>query len=71
MGGVGLRHVKKSQVEALEIPLPPLSEQKRITAILNDRLADIACACTAVKEKLETINQLPSAIFRKAFNGEL
>lgn len=70
-GGVGLRHVKKSQVEALEIPLPPLSEQKRITAILNDRLADIACACTAVKEKLETINQLPSAIFRKAFNGEL
>ncbi len=70
-GGVGLRHVKKSQVEALEIPLPPLSEQKRITAILNDRMADIARACTAVKEKLETINQLPSAIFRKAFNGEL
>ncbi len=70
-GGVGLRHVKKSQVEALEIPLPPLSEQKRIVAILNDRMADITRACTAIREKLETINQLPSAILRKAFNGEL
>lgn len=70
-GGVGLRHVKKSQVEALEIPLPPLSEQKRIVAIFNDRMADITRACTAIREKLETINQLPSAILRKAFNGEL
>ena len=70
-GGVGLRHVRKSQVEALKIPLPPLSEQKRIAAILNDRMADITRACTAIREKLETINQLPSAILRKAFNGEL
>ena len=70
-GGVGLRHVKKGQVEALEIPLPSLSEQKRITAILKDRMDDIARACTAIREKLETINQLPSAILRKAFNGEL
>ena len=70
-GGVGLRHVRKSQVEALEIPLPPLSEQKRIAAILNDHMADITRACTAIREKLVTINQLPSAILRKAFNGEL
>lgn len=70
-GSVGQQRVPSYFLEDLAIPLPPLSEQKRITAILNDRMADIARACTAVREKLETINQLPSAILRKAFNGEL
>ncbi len=69
-GSVGQQRVPSYFLENLAIPLPPLSEQKRITAILNDRMADITCACTAIREKLETINQLPSAILRKAFNGE-
>lgn len=34
-GGVGLKHVTKGAVDALEIPLPPLAEQKRIAAILD------------------------------------
>ena len=34
-GGVGLKHVTKGAVHALEIPLPPLAEQKRIAAILD------------------------------------
>ena len=70
-GSVGQQRVPAYFLEDLAIPLPPLSEQKRITAILNDHLTDITRACTAIREKLETINQLPSAILRKAFNGEL
>lgn len=34
-GGVGLKHVTKGEVENLQIPLPPLTEQKRIAAILD------------------------------------
>ena len=34
-GGVGLKHVTKGAVDALEIPLLPLAEQKRIAAILD------------------------------------
>ena len=34
-------------------------------------MADIARARAAVEAQLEAINQLPSAILRKAFNGEL
>ncbi|MBK8465323.1 MAG: restriction endonuclease subunit S [Chloracidobacterium sp.] len=34
-GGVGLQHVTKPMVENLEIPLPPLDEQKRIAGVLN------------------------------------
>ena len=34
-GGVGLKHVTKGAVEGIEIPLPPLTEQRRIAAILD------------------------------------
>lgn len=34
-GGVGLKHVTKGTVESLQIPLPPLAEQKRIAGILD------------------------------------
>lgn len=37
-GGVGLRHVGKGTVESLQMPLPALSEQKRIAAILNEQI---------------------------------
>lgn len=34
-GGVGLKHVTRRMVDELEIPLPPLDEQRRIAAILD------------------------------------
>jgi type I restriction enzyme S subunit len=34
-GGVGLKHITKGKLEATEIPLPPLAEQKRIADILD------------------------------------
>lgn len=34
-GGVGLKHITKGKLEAIGIPLPPLSEQKRIADILD------------------------------------
>jgi Type I restriction modification DNA specificity domain len=35
-GGVGLRHVTKGRFEETEIDLPPLQEQRRIVAKLDD-----------------------------------
>ncbi len=35
-GGVGLKHVTKGQIESLQIPLPPLEEQKRIVAKVDE-----------------------------------
>ena len=34
-GGVGLQHVTRPMIDRLEIPLPPLDEQRRIAAILD------------------------------------
>lgn len=35
-GGVGLKHVTKGQIESMRIPLPPLEEQKRIVAKVDE-----------------------------------
>ncbi len=55
----------------LDIPLPVISEQQRIIAILNEKMTAIEHARKAAEEELTAINALPAAILRQAFNGEL
>jgi len=55
----------------IPIPLPPLPEQKRIAAILNEQMAAVERARKAAEEELATINTLPAALLRRAFAGEL
>lgn len=38
-GGVGLRHVTKGKLEGLWLPLPPLTEQRRIVARVDELMA--------------------------------
>lgn len=63
--------VTDAQVRAVEIPLPPLPEQRRIAARLNEIMAEIARARAAAQSQLDAINALPAAYLRKAFRGEL
>ncbi len=64
---------KLNQKVAAGIPvaLPPLDEQKRIGAILNEQMASAERAQTTLEEELETINALPAALLRRAFHGGL
>ncbi len=55
-GGVGLQHVTKGMVENLEIPLPPLAEQKRIAAIL-DKANEIKAKRELALAKLDELAQ--------------
>ena len=68
-GGVGLRHVTKREVESLEIPLPPLEEQKRIAAILNGQITAVEQARTAVEARLAAAKSLPAAYLRAVFSS--
>lgn len=61
--------IKREDLESLAIPLPPLSEQKRIAAILNEQMAAVERARAATAEQLEAAKVLPPAYLRAVFNS--
>lgn len=68
---IGQSAVKTDKLFSLEIPLPPLDEQKRISARLDEQMCHIEQARQALESQLAEINALPSALLRQAFAGEL
>ena len=66
---IGQAGVKNDKLFALEIPLPPLSEQERITALLNEQMEAVDKARKAAEERLEVARALPVAYLREVFEG--
>lgn len=64
-----LSHLSLKLVKGLEIPLPPIAEQKRIVAILSDRLATVDQVRLATQNQLEAAQTLPAAYLRQVFNS--
>ena len=50
---------------------PPLPEQERIVAVLDEALAGISAAVTNAEKKLTHLAELKQVILQKAFAGEL
>lgn len=67
---IGQSAVKPDKLLALDFPLPPLSEQKRIAAILNEQLAAVDKARQAAYAQLEAAKALPNAYLRGVFESE-
>jgi len=68
--GATFAEVSKSQLEGFEIPLPPLPEQQRIAAILNEQLAAVERARAAAEAQLQAAKALPAAYLREVFESE-
>ena len=51
----------------IPIPLPPLAEQKRIAAKLNNKMAAVERARAAAETQLEVTESLPAAYLRQIF----
>lgn len=64
-------NISQAIVRDIEIPLPPLPEQRRIAARLNEIMAEVARARQAAQAQLDALNALPAAYLKKAFRGEL
>jgi type I restriction enzyme S subunit len=64
-GTAGQQRVPPDFLERLEIPLPPLEEQKRIVAILNEQMCAVERARLAAEAGLEAAKVLPSVPSRK------
>jgi type I restriction enzyme S subunit len=69
--GATIQGLTRDFIHQIKIPLPPVSEQKRISQILNEQMAAVEKARAAAETELETINSLPAVILRQAFSGDL
>ena len=65
-GAVGQQRVPKEFLANLLIPLPPLDEQKRIVAHLNEQMAVAEKARKAAEELLDAARALPNAFLQEA-----
>jgi len=62
--------VTDNQVRNVYIPLPPLFEQRRITAKLQELMQEVRRARTAGEKQLEAAKALPAAYLREVFQSE-
>ena len=69
--GATRQALTKALIEEFRIPLPALSEQKRIAAILNEQMVSAERLRNDLEKQLHEINSLPAALLRRAFSGEL
>jgi len=71
MDNIGYPSLKLSTISRIQIPLPPLPEQKRIAAYLKEKIDQAEKLRETLENELETINALPQSILSKAFRGEI
>jgi type I restriction enzyme S subunit len=72
-GNTGSRMPRTDMDDLLKekIPLPPLSEQRCIAALLTEQLAAVEQARKAAESQLAAIKDLPVALLSRAFTGAI
>jgi type I restriction enzyme S subunit len=69
--GATRQALTKALIENFQIPFTSLAEQKHVAGLLREQMAAVEKARQAAEEELQTINALPAALLRRAFNGEI
>jgi type I restriction enzyme S subunit len=67
----GIATINQKVLAGFPLMVPPMSEQKHITALLSEQMAAAEWTRKALEEQLDTINKLPAVLLRRAFSGEL
>jgi len=70
-GAVGQQRVPKEFLEQHSIPVPPLSEQRRIVEYLDDVQAHVTELKRFQTESVAELERLSGAVLARAFRGEL
>uniref|UniRef100_UPI0040476C88 restriction endonuclease subunit S n=1 Tax=Algoriphagus sp. TaxID=1872435 RepID=UPI0040476C88 len=68
--GGTVNFITKKMIEVLEIPLPPLSEQQRIVAILDEAFAAIAKAKANAEQNLKNAKELFESYLQGVFENK-
>lgn len=69
--GAAVPHVYPKDLAELVIPIPPMSEQKRIVAHLDEIATAIQSMTDLYEKKVDKLAELKQSLLRKAFVGEL
>ena len=69
-GAVGQQRVPADYLAGLSMPLPPLSEQRRISAILKEQMGAVDKAQAAVQAQLKAARALSGAYLRDVFESQ-
>lgn len=68
--GAVFNSINKSQIESIEIPLPPLEEQQRIVAILDEAFEAIEKAKANAEQNLKNTKELFDSYLRVIFENK-
>lgn len=67
--GSRMPRAKMKELFAMTVPLPPIEHQRRIVAVLDEKLAAVAQARQAAQAQLEAAQALPAAYLRAIFDS--
>ena len=69
--GTTFKEISKSKLREIQIPLPPLAEQKRLVSKIESIFTQIDGAGTRLEAASGMLNKLRSSVLRQAFEGKL
>jgi type I restriction enzyme S subunit len=69
--GATIKHLQKNDFREIEIPLPPISEQQRIVAILEEAFAAIGKATANTEQNLKNGKELFESYLQGVFKNKL
>jgi type I restriction enzyme S subunit len=69
--GAGIQHFTGQALKKLEIPLPPLDEQRRIVAQVVELQTETNRLEALYRQKLAAIDELKQSVLHRAFSGQL
>ncbi|WP_432415762.1 restriction endonuclease subunit S [Chromohalobacter israelensis] len=69
--GSGMVHVTKNKFEATKLPLPPLPEQHRIVAKIEELFSEIDSGVESLKVAQTKLNTARQSLLKAAFEGKL
>jgi type I restriction enzyme S subunit len=70
-GGVGQMRVPSTFLQALELPVAPTAEQKRIADALDELLSDLDAGVAALESAQTKLGQYRAAVLKAAVEGSL